>query len=221
MSTENKLEALLAQLAAPRTAPPTAAKEACLRELAKGPSRRPWRTEALWLALAPLAAGALVGAGAFLAGAAEAAWVQGRALPLAVLALAGALGGALAVAPHRRGLRALAVALLLGAQVLLVLTRLDVHGVSAVPGWVCTANHVAVGLLPLGVALWLLRRAAHSPLRALTAGLSAGTAGALVGELACGQGAAHVAVFHLGAWAAVTALCVLLSRRQRRYSFAP
>jgi hypothetical protein len=92
---------------------------------------------------------------------------------------------------------------------------------STLPEWVCTLSHVGVGLVPLVVAVTVLRGAAFRPLRALLAGLSVGTTGAFLGELACTQSWQHVVGYHLSAWAiaAVATLVVSLSLEPR--SFAP
>jgi hypothetical protein len=92
---------------------------------------------------------------------------------------------------------------------------------SATPEWVCSVSHVALGLLPLGFALWALRQCAWRWTRALAAGLGAGTAGALLGELACHRGGLHVLVHHVGAWLLIGAATVLISRRARPRTFAP
>ena len=51
--------------------------------------------------------------------------------------------------------------------------------------------------------------------------LSKTAAGALLGELACGRGSAHVLLFHLPAWWLVAGAVVALARLQRPTSFAP
>ena len=74
---------------------------------------------------------------------------------------------------------------------------------------------------PAGVALWLLRGGAWHPLRAVAAGLAAGTVGLLVGEIGCERGLAHVLVYHLGFWLVAAATFLLATRWLRPRSFAP
>jgi len=92
---------------------------------------------------------------------------------------------------------------------------------SSTPEWVCSASHLGIGLIPLAFALWGLRQSAWRWSRAIAAGLGAGTAGALLGELACHRGALHVLVHHVSAWIVVAAACVFFSRRARPRTFAP
>jgi len=92
---------------------------------------------------------------------------------------------------------------------------------SSTPEWVCSASHLGIGLAPLAFALWGLRQSAWQWSRSVAAGFGAGTAGALLGELACHRGAHHVLVHHVGAWIVVSTACVLLSRRARPRTFAP
>ena len=61
----------------------------------------------------------------------------------------------------------------------------------------------------------------RGPSRALLAGLSAGTTGAFVGELACTQDWRHVLLYHLPAWALVALATLVLSRVLTPRSFAP
>jgi hypothetical protein len=131
-----------------------------------------------------------------------------------------ALGGVGALAPRGRIWRAAA---LLGGSILIVALVLSrgAGAPSSTPEWVCSASHVGIGLIPLGFALWGLRQCAWRWSRALAAGLGAGTAGALLGELACHRGAMHVLVHHVGAWIVVATACVLLSRAARPRTFAP
>ena len=91
----------------------------------------------------------------------------------------------------------------------------------ASPDWLCSISHLAVDVVPAGVALWLLRGGAWHPLRAVAAGLAAGTVGLLVGEIGCERGLAHVLVYHLGFWLVAAATFLLATRWLRPRSFAP
>jgi hypothetical protein len=80
---------------------------------------------------------------------------------------------------------------------------------------------VGVAIVPGVLALIALRRSAFTLLRSVVAGLAVGAAGAFVGELVCEQGALHVLLFHLPAWAFSTAAVALVSSRLAPRSFAP
>ena len=57
--------------------------------------------------------------------------------------------------------------------------------------------------------------------RFLAAGLAVGATGALVGELACGRGWQHVALYHVSAWLLVAAVSLIVGRRRSPLSYAP
>lgn len=103
---------------------------------------------------------------------------------------------------------------------LLVLLR-GAGAPSLQPQWVCTVSHLGVGLVPSAIVILLLRNMAPSRLRSFVAGLAAGTTGAFAGELACGQSAQHVALFHLSAWVAVGLFVTFLSSKLTPRSYAP
>lgn len=186
----------------------------------KKPVRR-WRSQAVGL-FAASAGLALAVMGVLLAlGNTTGAMLRGRAPMLAMLLSTGAVCSWGAIAPRGRGLRWVGVGMALVSAVLLVLTRAAPHGPSSLPDWVCTASHLALALVPLVVALVALRSAAFDPLRAVVAGLSVGTVGAFVGELACEKGPGHVATYHLGAWALVMLATWALSQRIKPRTYAP
>ena len=89
-------------------------------------------------------------------------------------------------------------------------------GPSSSPEWLCTVTHLAVGIVPVALAVRMLSGAAFGVGRAVAAGLGAGAIGALLGELACGRGSAHVLLFHLPAWWLVAGAVVALARLHRR-----
>lgn len=122
--------------------------------------------------------------------------------------------------PGARRARLVAGVLGVLAAGLLVLLRVASHP-STSPGWVCTASHVGVAVLPGVIAVLALRRAAYSPWRAALAGLAVGASGALVGELVCEQGPLHVLLFHVPAWALSTSVVALVSSKLKPRSFAP
>jgi hypothetical protein len=144
-----------------------------------------------------------------------------RRLPtLALLVSVQGVAAWAAVAPRAR--RAQVATGLLGLLAMAAVVGLRGAGApSPLPPWVCTLSHLGVGVVPAAVTLWLLRRAAFDVPRALAGGMGAGAAGALLGELACGQGAWHVLAFHLPAWLAVVSVVMVLGRRQKPRSFAP
>ncbi|RYZ43994.1 MAG: DUF1109 family protein [Myxococcaceae bacterium] len=190
-------------------------------ELALRQPVRRWRSQAVGLFTAS-AGMALAVAGVLLAlGRITGAALLGRAPMLAMLLSTGAVCSWGALAPRGRPLRWVGVGMAAVSAVLLVMTRAAPRGPSSLPEWVCTASHVAVALVPLVVALVALRWAAFDPLRAVVAGLAAGTVGAFVGELACEQGAGHVAAYHLGAWALLALMTWALSKRLKPRTYAP
>jgi hypothetical protein len=197
------------------------ARSAALDELRRHPTAPSWRTTAAVLL------GALAGTTALFALAAWTAgmWVPGelarRAPAIALLSSTQALGVWAAVMPRPRLVVPAVLATAGLAVIALAIGRLPVTHDSTVPAWVCTASHVGVGLVPLVVAVLLLRRAAYRPLRALCAGLAVGSVGASLGELICVRGWKHALVYHVAAWAIVTVLCLLLGRAIRPRTFAP
>jgi hypothetical protein len=196
------------------------ARESALAELRVAPVAKPCGAEAARLAGAFLITG-LVAAGAALA-ASLGGWdrVLERGWSIAGLLTIAAIGGVAALAPHLRGARVVVIATTPVFMAALAFSR-GAGLPSSTPAWVCSVSHVALGAIPLGFALAALRHCAWRWSRALTAGLGAGTAGALLGELACRQGARHVLVHHVGAWLVIALACIIISRRLRSRSFAP
>ncbi|RKH68381.1 NrsF family protein [Corallococcus aberystwythensis] len=211
-----------------RSAPPRLDPRAMERALAASRAElalkrpvRPWRSQAVGV-FAASAGLALAVLGVFLAlGRTTGAMLTGRAPMLAMLLSTGAVCSWGALSPRGRPLRWVGVGMALLSSALLVLTRVAPRGPSSLPEWVCTVSHVALALVPLVVALVALRSAAFDPLRAAVAGLSVGTVGAFVGELACEQGPGHVATYHLGAWALLTLTTWALSKRLKPRTYAP
>ena len=204
----------------PSDNPIARARSAALAELRATPVATPWRRHAavvvaVWAGIAVAA-----GAATLLASLAGAAEVVARAPLLAALLAVAAVGGVASQAPGARRWTAVAIGGALVTMAALVVSR-GAGTPSETPEWVCSVSHVAVGLLPLAVGLWSLRQSAWTSRRALATGLGAGTAGALLGELACHQGAGHVLVHHVGAWLLVTIACVAISGRLRPRTFAP
>jgi predicted lipid-binding transport protein (Tim44 family) len=143
-----------------------------------------------------------------------------RFFDVALLLLAIGCGSWAAIAPPSRRRATLS----LGSAALAMIATVALRGPgqpSSLPPWVCTVSHLGVDLAPLAFVLWRMRVAAPSVWRALAGGLAAGVPGAALGELACGQGARHVALFHLPAWLLVVALSWAASRKLRPTLFAP
>jgi hypothetical protein len=196
------------------------ARAAALEELRAAPAAVSWRRHAATVAGGFVATIALVAGAMALAGAADPALVAARGAWLVALIALGALAGVAALAPRAAAARVVALAAAPAVMAALVLDR-GAGLASATPEWVCSVSHLGVGLIPLAVAAWGLRQAAWRPARAIVAGLGAGTAGAFLGELACGGGARHVLIHHVGAWVLIAIACLLLSRRMRPRTFAP
>lgn len=221
MKTPIDIDSLLNEV--PRVEPSalTRALESARGELALNQPVRHWRTQAAWVMASSFAIALLV-AGVLLAGGAlsGAALLHRAPLLLLLFTTSGVCAWG-ALSPHGRGLRRAAVGLAMACAATLVLARGSPSAPPSLPGWVCTASHLAVDLVPLIVAVVVLRGAAFQPLRALCAGLSVGTTGAFVGELACEQDWRHVAGYHLLAWALVCAAALVLSRSLKPRSYAP
>jgi hypothetical protein len=198
----------------------TRAHAAALAELRGTPVATSWRRHAAVVAVVLAGIGVAAVAAAFLASLAGAADVVARAPMLAALLAVAVAGGVASQAPGARRWTAVATGGALVTMAWLVVSR-GAGTPSATAEWVCSVSHVAVGLLPLAVGLGSLRHSAWNRRRALATGLGAGTAGALLGELACHQGARHVLVHHVGAWLLVAIACVAISRRLRPRTFAP
>ena len=214
------LESLLTREVPGGEAARARALAAAREELARMPRTRPWRHEALRMFAVPVGLSLAVLGVMALVGATSLDLVLARAPGLLLLwATAGVCAWA-ALAPRGRGLALAASLLALGAAVTLVASRGAGAGSSS-PEWLCTVSHVGVALVPGVVALLALRSAAFKPRRALLAGLSVGTAGAFVGELACEQGATHVLRYHLSAWALAALATLVVSRLLPPRSFAP
>lgn len=199
-------------------------RAAALAELRAAPRAVSWRRQAARLVTAQVGL-ALVGmAVSLVAGLARPGDVLSHLATIVALLAVGCLGAVAALAPRRpRALSAWRMAALAAAPAAMALVVLA-RGAglpSTRPEWVCSATHLAVGLVPLACALVGLRQWAWSGTAAFAAGLGAGTTGALLGDVVCERGAAHVLVYHLGAWIVLALACLVISRRLRPRTFAP
>lgn len=184
------------------------------------PAARSWRGDVLWVIGVCGLVAAAVGVALIAGGAATVTHLADRAAAIAGLLAIGAGCAFTALAPRRRSRLGVGFALAAIGMVGLVLAR-QTSSVSSAPAWVCTLTHFTVAVAPLLFGLSLLRKSAVDPIRAGLLGLAIGTTGAIVGELACEQSWAHVAIWHLGAWALVGAVAALAARRIVPRSFAP
>jgi hypothetical protein len=194
---------------------------AAREELAhKHPVRR-WRTQARWVFAASAGLSAAVAGVLLVLGRTSGAVLLGRAPLLVLLWATSAVCTWAAISPRGRKLEPWGVVMAVASAAALVFGRGPAWGETALPEWVCTISHVGVGLVPLVVAVSALRGAAFRPLRALLAGLSVGTTGAFLGELACSLSWQHVVGYHLSAWAIVAAATLAVSMSLKPRSFAP
>lgn len=197
-----------------------AARAAMLAETSR--PRTTWTTLALRTLTASLGLAGLIMSVMLISGAESPATLISRWLSVVVLVALAPLAILSGARPGALALRRATFVAGLAAAVTLVLTRPDVAtSVSTAPEWSCTAYHVLAALPAMAAAYFLMQSMAFSWSRATAVGLGVGTTGALLGELMCGRPAAHVAVFHLAAWALVTLGVVTLARLARRRSFAP
>lgn len=215
------LELLLSQEPRPNDAALERVLAAAREELARNRPVRCWRTEAGWVFAASVAMAGGVAAVLLALGQVAPSVLLGRAPLLALLWGTGAVCAWGALSPRGRGLRWGGGVMAVASAAALVVARGPVLVESTLPEWVCTVSHVAVAVVPLTVALLLLRNAAFHPWRALVAGLCVGTTGAFLGELACAQGGLHVALYHLSAWALVAVAALAVSKSLQPRSFAP
>ncbi len=203
---------------APVPAPSLERVRAALAVELGNPAQRSWKKDAATSFLGGLGIVGVVGAALALTQQLSVAPQNVPALGLLVAtALVASLAGA---APARRWLQWTAVGLAVCTAAALVLLRSGGQP-STQPEWVCTLSHVAAGA-PLLLLLWKgLRYSAPSLLRAVVGGGALGTTGALIGELGCAQGAAHVAFFHLSAWLVLAVVAGVVGTRLQRRSYAP
>lgn len=189
-------------------------------EAAAEPPARPWRVD-VFLAWSltigfSLAVGLVTGV--------LGAWSSGpllvHASPVLLLLLAQLTGayGAIAPAARRAQLASLVIA---GAGMAVLVSSRGAGIESASPEWLCSLSHLGLVAGPCAALLLLQRRAHLTVLRTLSAGVAAGSIGALAGELVCGRGSLHVALFHLPVWIAAAAFTALLGRVLRSATYAP
>lgn len=221
MSPPFDLDGLLSQEPARDSAAAGRVLAAARGELSLRRPVRRWRTQAAWVMAASGGLALVIAAVMRVAGATSSQLMLGRAHLMALLLVTCGVCTWGALAPRGRGLSRLGIVLAVVSAALLVVARGTPQTVSTLPGWVCTASHVGVGLVPLVVALLALRSAVFQPLRAMVAGLAVGTTGAFLGELACEQGWRHVASYHLLAWGLVTVVSLVISKSLKPRSYAP
>jgi hypothetical protein len=196
-------------------------RAAALAELRAQPVAPSWHRELVRLLAATLATTGLVAVISFFTGVTTWEAMSGHAPTVALLLGVQVLAAWAAVAPRAGNLRlGAALAGVLGMAAI-VAARVHVHGVASQPQWVCTVSHLGVAVPPIIATLLVLRFSAHEALRAVVAGISVGTTGAITGELGCGQGWVHVLVFHLLAWVLVIVAAAFISPRLSRRTFAP
>lgn len=184
--------------------------------------RTSWRTTALRVVAASLGLAVVIALGAIGSGAASPSMLAARWFTLLGLGVVGPVLVWAAAAPGRSPLRWVGYAAAALSAAAIVFTRPGaVLSTSTAPEWLCTALHLAVATPAVVLAVSMLRSMAPSKPRAIAAGLAVGTTGALLGELLCERDAAHVATFHLAAWALAAAAVVIASGLVKRRSWAP
>lgn len=215
------LDSLLSQPYPTDAAAVGRALDAARQEMALRRAVRRWRSQAVWVFTSTVAMVVLVAAVLLVLKQMTFATLLMRAPLFVLLWITGAVCAWGALSPRGKWMQRVGIGLSMVSAVALVLARGQEHVASTLPEWVCSVSHVGVGLGPLIVSVLALRSAAFRPVRALVAGLSVGTTGALVGELACARGWVHVAGYHLSAWAVIAIVEVVVSRSLQARSFAP
>lgn len=216
-----RLDDLLKEAPAPSPAARLRARALLEAELHKPVKRGTWRREALWGIAAIVGVIAVLAVGGLAAGILPGHLFVRRMPSLTLLLLTAVVGAFAALAPRRLWLKWTGVGLALVSAVAMVTGRWSQGIPNAAPEWVCTASHVGVAIVPIIVAVTLLRRAAPGALRFIVGGLSVGTVGAFLGQLGCGDDGLHVLTYHLGAWALITAAVLVIGRRVKPRSYAP
>jgi hypothetical protein len=202
-----------ASVAPPRPAGLEAARAAAQEELKRQPVARPWWVMGL----------VLLGVDAMLAVALP-VWMGMRsdihAWVSAVLWWGLAVGGSLAaLAPGRAWSRWAALGM--GALALAV-TFLGATASGTAGAATCAQLELFVSVLPVVVTLAAMMQFAFDPLRAAVAGAAAAAVGVGVLSIHCPNTAfAHLAMFHLAPWLAVTVLAAAIRRALPSRSLAP
>jgi hypothetical protein len=183
-------------------------------------SKPSWKKDVVKLVVASVGFTAAVAVLGVLTDSFELSHIAGRLGPMSLIAVACSGLAYVALAPQNRALRIPALALAVMAAGVLVVTR-PASVPQSFPEWWCTMGHLGFGVIPLFIALTVLRRFAFSWWRAGLAGASAGCIGALLGELGCVEGPGHVLWYHLPAWGLVAVATLILARQKKPDSFAP
>jgi len=197
------------------------ARAAAAGELARTPQAVPWTREAgRWLGAMWLLWGGAAVAGV-VAGVVTPEGLVSRLPSLALVSAAQVLCAFAASAPRGYRLRWPAVGLSLLSVVGVVVLRAAPASAPTAPAWACTVSHLAVDALPLWLGLRMLRGIAPASWRFIAAGLAVGATGGAIGELACGRGWEHVALYHVTAWLLVAAVALWVGSRRPPLSYAP
>lgn len=196
------------------------ARAAALAELRRQPLAVSWRWDAALALMAVVGTTVLVVGVGIRVSIVEPGRLGERPLQVALLVALQALGVFVAIAPGRVALRWTA-ALVAVAAVVAILVGRGAGVPRAIPAIACSASHLAVDLIPLGLVLHALRRFSFSLGRATLAGAAVAATGAIAGELSCARGWVHALVYHAGAGLVMVVACVLISRAIRPQTFAP
>jgi len=189
-------------------------------ELPKAPSKNRWRFEVAGVVVSSLLVTAAIAAALLATGNTTLQIIAARGVALVMGSVICAYAAAVAIAPRLKRGQVFALAAFAIGSAVLVAVRSEI-GSASTPEWVCTATHVGVGAIPLVIGVFALRRSGSKVLAGLALGVSAGTTGAMVGELGCGRDALHVLLFHVSAWLVMVGAGALLSLVIRPRSHAP
>lgn len=189
-------------------------------ELLERPAVRHWWVDAAMLVIINL----VFGGGAMLVLTAHFETVKVMQWAGAVaLGSIGLFGAVAAVRPGWRDVR-LTIVALGGMSVLLVLasaTGFD-PGNPFLGGIGCGLSEASVSVIPVVMSMVVLTRFAPDPLRAVVAGLAAGSGGLLALHLHCPNGTLwHLVAFHVAPWVLVSLAAVLVRRLLGSSSWAP
>lgn len=204
----------------PRSSALERARAGALAELRQAPVARSWRRRAVLVVAGVVGVTAVGAAFVAFAGGVAAELATARVPGIALLAVAQVAGLWAMLAPGRPVARVVApLAAVCGAAA--VLLARGPTAAAELPGWICSASHVATALVPLAVIAVGVRDSAWSLRRAWMGGLALGAAGPIWGEIACERGWEHVVLHHGGSWLVIAAATVVVARFVPRRSFAP
>lgn len=191
-------------------------RQAALLELREGKPIVPWSEQWVWILSALFGGVFLVEIILVAVGQTEISVAASHWPALAMLAATLAISTIGAVRPKTT----MVLPVVVFGFLAMAFLRQNTNYQSASPEWLCTVSHLGADVLPFFFALKVLRDFAPNPKRTILMGLGAGVVGAMLGEMVCQRGPLHLAIYHLSAWAILTAAVTLAARWIKHRSFS-